>query len=614
MRRLWTWIRARRWWGKTLIAVPAALLAVVGLYVAARGLQYLAAGGDAREYVPAGANFSCGIKDLDGEWDRLDESAFWNSLEKGALKDRAFRARVNEALKEADLPTLDQLQDRRWQAAHPEYERSTVVRMAGRDVAAGLRVSDDFGKAKFLVATKVRFGDYLLLPFAGMAAGLAGAKKDVVAGRSCLKVRSGKREIFVVIEDAYVIASDDRGLLTDGLRKKGKKPKLARPLWIRADFTTSAALAKWRNKFRGFPLGAATSFMKSETARTMEVEAGVQGSALLADVRLDGVTVVEGAADPAFASYAPGDGSLYQVSSAGMSDLYGWLRSLADPDPKAKGFDKFVQEQAKGAVKELDSGGFETDFLSRVGAPMALVMGSEVGFRDATYTTIAFVMRSSNAREAVERLRGVLQRILKNFEGFGTELRGGGTITYFNRKTGLEGQDDYLRPVMAEQGEAVILGNNLQFVRRVLDAGAGEIARLPDSAACRQARQRMKEAGFEVPGSGGDASGGFVVPPVLRQGLLGHLPNFSKDAVDTAHPRAQLRTEIEAELRKEGKDPTRMKDEVARIWNERHERLIEEERAKMEASLTSLNYAKWLAFGARAQGDRVTLRFMMEAR
>lgn len=614
MRRVWDWYRARRWWTKILVAAPAVLLVVVLLYVAIRGVQYASSGGDARDYVPASANFSCGVRDLDGEWERIREGALWKSLDKGALKDKAFRAKVNEELKGSGLPTLDQLEDRRYLGEHPEFREENLLRLAGRDVAAGLRVGDDFGKAKFVVATKVRFTDYLLLPFAGFV-----LPKEKVGDRTALRIAQGKKTYYLVIDDAYVVASDDRGLLADGMRKKGKKPKLAKPFWMRADFTSSAALAKWRRKFRGFPAGLGLAFMNAETAKSMEAEFAVPGSSILADVRLDGAQVVEAALDPGLASYAPDDASLWEVQAAGMAQIYEWLKSLGVPDPKAKGFDKFLQEQAKSAVKELNAGGFETSFVTRVAPPMAIVLGTELDQLDpgspvTNFTTFAIVMKSPDPKEAIEKLRIVLQQILKNMEGFGVEPRAGGTIIYFNRKSGIQGQNAYLRPVMAEVGETVILGNNLRFVQRVMDAAVGEIPRRVDEASFRQARKRMKDAGFEAPGTGADAGGGWLSPPAMRQALQGHIPNMAKDTVDTNTPTAQIRAQIVAEMRSEGKDPAQHSTELLARFKARQEELVAVERAKIESSLKSLDYLKWVAFGARAQNDRVALRFMIEVR
>ncbi|MBI2900046.1 MAG: hypothetical protein HYY17_07660 [Planctomycetes bacterium] len=614
MMRLWEWYRARRWWVKTLIAAPLALVAIVLLYVAVRGLQYATAGGDAREYTPAGANFACGVRDLGGEWESIQKSDAWKSLRKKAQKDRAFRAAVGDLLKDAGLPTLDQLDDRRWMAEHPEYEESNILRLGGRDALYAVRVADDFAKARFLAATKVRFGDYLLLPFAKPAAGLFGAKKEEIGGWSCLSVTKGKAQTFIAIDDAYVIASDDRGLLADGLRKKGKKPKLARPFWMRADFGSSPALAKWRKKFRGVPAGALFAFVNAETARSMEIEAGWKGSSVLADVRLDGAQVKEVALDPALAAFTPADATGCVIESAGMSDLYAWIKTLVVPDPKASQFDKYVQQQAFDAVKELEKAGFEREFLPRAGAPMAVVLGSEVGSGGNTYTSLAFVVKCPDARSALDALRGVLERLLKDFQRPTTELRSGGTLVYFDRKSDPFGYNDYLRPCAAELGDVLIVGNNLQFVRRVLETGAGEGARFPDETSQRQGRQRMKEMGFEAPGAAGDCGGGVLVLSALQQGLMGHIPEIATKTVDSTSPKAQIRREIENQLRKEGRDPRQMMLEVDRMVVARREELVEEQRRKTEGALRPLDAAKWIAFGARAQGEVVTLRVMAEIR
>ena len=186
----WDWFTGLRWWWKTLLVAPVALAAFVGLYVFARGVQYSSVTGSAAAYLPASADLSLGVFDLEGEWARLQDSSFWKKIDKKVLKDRTTRALLNERLKEADLPTVDQWKDDRWLADNPFFTEEMILRGAGRDVMAALRVGASFQKARMVAATKVTFGDYLLLPFAGLAGSFIGAGSESIPEN-----RAGKRDV-----------------------------------------------------------------------------------------------------------------------------------------------------------------------------------------------------------------------------------------------------------------------------------------------------------------------------------------------------------------------------------------------------------------------------------
>lgn len=600
MRRLWGWFRARKWWVQILIAVPSVLFAIVAMYVATRGLQYATAGGDACVYIPDGANFSCGVRDLEGEWERIRESEAWKILEKKALRDRAFRAEMNEMLQSSGLPTLDQLDDKRWMEQNPMFEESNLLRGAGRDAMVSLRVGNEFKDSRMVAATKVRFTDYLLLPFARFALAKDG---------EYLKFK----KYWIKIDDAYVIVSDDKALMQDAMRKKGKRPQLARPFWMQAEFGTSAALAKWRKKFNGFPAGMAFPFLNAETARFLEVQAGVSGGAFLVDVRLDGALVTSGSPDPSMLGLAPANASSVEMHPAGMAELYEWMKTLTVLPPKPSNFDKFVQKNAMDAMKELDKAGFRDKFLPRVSGPMVMIVGSEVGTGERTYSPMAFVLRAQNANATVSGLHEVLSAVLSKAGQFSIQERSGAQILYFLRKANIEGADDYLRPCMAALGSDVaVLTNNLQFLERIVDAWAGEGPRFVDLPIQRQARQRMKEAGFEVPPATSDVASGMVIAATLREGLQGHVPYVAEKTVEANSPKTKLRAEIEADLRKQGIQKSIR--EVDALVDTEYERRKEAQIEKSERSLRVLEYVKWISFGVKHQNDRTTIRAMIELR
>ncbi len=601
----WDWFTGLRWWWKTLLVAPVAIAAFVGLYVFARGVQYSSVTGSAAAYLPASADLSLGVFDLEGEWARLQDSSFWKKIDKKVLKDRTTRALLNERLKEADLPTVDQWKDDRWLADNPFFTEEMILRGAGRDVMAALRVGASFQKARMVAATKVTFGDYLLLPFAGLAGSFIGAGSESIGNWSALKIVQGNATWYVVIDGAYVIVSDDRDLLREGMKKKGKRPKGTDPFWLKADFDRSAELAKWRKGFSGFPVGAGLSFLDVNMARGMEVAARVTGSSVLVDLRLDGAVALNTRSGSEYAAFAPADASGYVTQSAGMQEIYDWIRGLLRVDPKATPFEKMIRKQASEIVTEFTNAGFEERFLPYAEAPSVLVLGVEVGSENRTYTAGALLFSSPDPLGAIEGFRDTFKALSPQYATFTEEDVGGVRLIYFERDGDVMGVNDYLRPCMMALDGVAVIANNLQFARRIIDVAAFGEERFVDQRVMTRARRVMKKAKFAPPGSR-DLGGGFISLSRIREGLHGHLPEI---AAQTIPADTILRKEVEAELVKRGEKKTVLEvDDL--VGAERKSRIAKGVR-ESERSLRPMRYVDWIAYGVREEARGLRFRLMI---
>jgi len=109
-----------------------------------------------------------------------------------------------------------------------------------------------------------------------------------------------------------------------------------------------------------------------------------------------------------------------------------------------------------------------------------------------------------------------------------------------------------------------------------------------------------------------DSGGGFSSSPPPA-GADGPRPEIAKKSVDASSPMTLLRaTSRTSSARRKG--PAADAARGGRDGEGAEGGLIEEQQRKNEAALRPLEAVKWISFGARAQGDRVTLRLMAEIR
>src|ERR1043166_1885639 len=282
---VWSWFRARRWWTKIIIGAPPALLAVAALYVLGRTGQFVAAEKEAGLFIPSTANVVIRAKDLEGHLQRIEETVAWRGLHHRVLKDPAIRPAINKTLKNSGLPTLDELEDKR---NRDLYSTDVLLRAIGRDAVAALRVEDGRGSLRAVAITRLRWSDYLLTPFAPLF-----LKSEEVAGRSALRLRMGKTDLFIALEGRLALVATDRELLTQALRRTGTESSTDRPILARVEIGNAPALVEARRM-----VGESGAFpqVRMESVRAVEAAIDLSGPAAVVDA------VLEGAA-PASASW-----------------------------------------------------------------------------------------------------------------------------------------------------------------------------------------------------------------------------------------------------------------------------------------------------------------------
>ncbi len=590
--KLWRWVRARRWWVQLLLALIAIPIALVLGYVAARSLQYGAAEKDAGAYVPSTANVVARTRGLERHAARIRDAAAWRALQRKFLKDPVLRREFNALLTEYGAPALDDLDDERKPFAR---NLPRVLHALGEDAVATLEVKGSLSTAPFCAIVRLRWLHFLATPFARFV-----LPRDTVGGESCLLVREGKQEIRIVFVGALAIVSNDKALLEQALRRKGREDESERPVAARMVFEGSPGLLQIRKALQESGL---FPYVKWETARGISLSADLKDETIGVDISFDRAEPLHATPPPmSIRSWAPTTTSGFLVQNTGGRDLITWLRGVFPAGSKDP-----VAQNVQGALQALEDGGLSDKVLPELKDGLALLTGiDEVDGQ--VLPTLLLVLPSANPAAAVDGLNALVKKIAGSW-GDSQYFRSepvGNTVAYswsWPRSVKIA---DLVVPTYAALKDAVVIGSNKQFTLAAIrseNQGDG----FEQTSTFRKLRTRWKELGFAAEPS---LAGAFLLPPQLREALNGSLIHIAK--LTTPINSAQLRAEVEAELRRQGRPLTDA--EIVPAYNEAFERKIQEEEAALRRLIQPLDALRWAAFEASTTPKGIAFRGMLEFR
>ena len=494
-------------------------------------------------------------------------------------------------LKSSRLPTLDDLEDER---NSDRYSVGLVMRAAGRDVAAALRVEDGRAPLRWAAFTRLRWSDYLLAPFAPLV-----LKSDEVAGRSVVRLRLEGADLLVAFEGRVALASNDREFLAQALRRSGTETSADRPLAARVDFGNAPALLEAR---RAIGDSGVLAQVRMETVRAIEASADLSETAILFDMSLEGAEPVrEGATAPqAFARLAPPDATGTFVSATGVQDVLDGLRSMLRPGS----LDPQVALNLREALAALDEAGFSSSFLPKFDPGMAIVIGS-VERESRVYPAVAFILPAKDLQGAVDALSHVIMvrggRMAET--NFKSHPVGDATLWSFRWPESAQ-LNDFFSPCFAALPDAFVFGNNFAFTEAILRGAGGEggMTGLP--------LKKLRECGI-APEPG--LAGGVLLLPAIRESLDGPVPRIASYLVEQSMgPAAVFRAKLVAEKRQEGRVLTSKEEDD--LFYDRVHKMEQDKEKELREALHALDFTKWFAFSLHPGPKGATLRVALEFR
>ncbi len=574
---LWHWVRSRRWWWQLAIASVALPLGLSLVYVAGRSLQYVVADKDAGLFAPASVHATLRLRDLEGQLDRLEASFAWRTIDRRILRDAAVRPRLNAALKDAGLPTLDDLSDPRKSG---QYSRDNLLRAAGRDLVAGVAAPDAWKGMKFCAATRLRWSDYLLTPFAPLVLQDDGGLR-----------RSGK--LWIAFSGAIAIVGNDRALVDEARRGRGRPPEGTRPAEAVVRFDGSRPLQALREELRQRGL---LPHVNVETAKALRFSVDLDGSVARFDAVLEGVVPAYPGQSPpnAFLERAPAATTGVFSTSGSLRDIYARVKPQA---PASK-----VSNVAQ-AIEQLERGGMSERLLPLLDPGVAVITGTQEN-EGKLFPCVALLLKASDPEKVSEALYDLVMKIggpqaKKNHDASPV----GDTRLHSVTWPGALGEvNDFFLPCWAVVEGGLLFGNNRGFAEAVIAAGSGGDL-WKDRRTSKRLRLRMKELGFAAePGM----AGGVLLPPQLKESLDGVIQWFSRVAAlpegDTA-----LRQELEREWAQQGRSALPGPEKDA-IFHETRKARIQEFEAELRRGLRGLDPLRWAAFESAPVPGGVSLK------
>lgn len=607
MRALWNWYKARRWWTKILVGLPTVLLAVALLYVLVRAVQYQGAtGASAAEFLPAGADATLRISDAAGHWERIKRTPFWKILQGRMLRDPAVRRALNTALSLGDLPPYEELTDPRFvdRQTRGMLDEDRVLALAGRDVVLAVKLGPGPDGVRFVTATRLGFGYYLLLPFVPLA-----LDSRQVQGHACLDAQG----FTLSIQDAVVVVSNDDAMMAAALRRKGPREPSKKPVELSVAFDGSPLLSEVRRDLNGFPAGAVLLFADAQAMKRVTLSVDVDGHDLLVEGWFEGM-VTHGAAaapdDPM--RYLPASGTGAAILNVGGDRLWDWASAVATSPPRST-LDRIGQEVLQDAVQILNDQQFGTRVVPHIRGPMGLLLGSSIGEERRTFTSAAFVFRSDNPAAADAGLREVIQEMIPSGQDqfrVAARIVQGRTVWSLDYISDPFKLTDYLRPCWVAFDDALVLANNLDFAMEVTETAYGGASAFQAEPHVKSALDRLNRLGMNRVLADGSTASGFLYAPSFREGLEGFWPILANWLADNDAARQKLRQELEAEFRASGR-PILGRDFV-QAFNQAMEARIEDMAERLRQDSRALDYFRWAAFQVTQEPGGMRLKASIE--
>lgn len=603
---------------KIAAAAVAALPAIVLLYTIVRAIQYAAADGVAASRIPAAADVVVVAPGFEETFARWRATGAWEAIQHRILKDPHVREIVNASLVENGLPTLDQLDDDRFLSSDEGrmFDPDRLLAYFGRDVAFGAR--DD---GRFVVVTKMSFGQFWAAPFASWAPGVesdaAGIKID----------RGDGRFLWVAFDGDLALIADDPEWLGAAMAGGYSPPESDKPVPVRAEvqFRSPDTVKAFDEFIHSFPIGIFGHFGDVKGATGARMTIGMEGASLRGTVELIGGRLISGEGEPLeMLSRVPEGnqqlGTFYvQPTLARGRVLWDWLKqSVLSPDEAS-----YVIQWASGdlrfTIKLATEFGFDTDVLPLLDGPSLIAFGHAPTTLPSAYgqpmLVGAVLFRSSRAEEAERKIEGILDKIVADAEWQkkGALIRRIQERESVLRVMGTNAAYDYFHfvsPCFTRIGDVIVIATHDGYLRDIVAAAAGARPRFTESGWWPTFRQGLDQAGLGDVLEPGAVSSGVVHLDLFRRSTLVFIAPMVEFPLRGTRAQTELNNRIRETWRREGRAFTdeQVRTEVEAETARRVARAADEVRRQVEV----LKWCGTLGVRAEPTDEGVLMRWALQ--
>lgn len=594
MRKLWQWYRTRRWYVKVPLAALAALTILLAGYTLLRALQYqVAVRQPMHGYAPRDADLELYLPKLSENLDRLAANKDVAARYKQFLKDKRARDQIDELLRSAGLPTFtDFIRGR------APVDEASLRRFCGRELLALIKINHPH-PPDFLLASRLGFWDYWMLPAVDVFGSLAGLQKQTRQSQSFFK----RGDLFLAFSGSIALVSSSETWIVEALRRRGTArvdPGAFARFRLNLE-ARSRAIADFKS-LRVWSLFGLPPMARATSARgSLEV---TDQAVVRLDLELDGIPPPRelGLREPErLLRGAPSACHTVIMAAERPDPVWQWYKRTALEGPE----DDPTIRDMRILVRAMQDINGEQRILPLLNEGYALILASHPA-RTRTYRSghplaasrgpFSFisgcaVLPTPNASAVYETIHEVCVKLFA--EKMDSRTHEGVQIRFFKPDRS-DYYNELLQPCFAMLRDMVLLGNDVALMCDVISALSGtSSATLAETRHFRDASSRLGKAGIKNLFRSSHTNGGLFFLSPLKEGLRG---NLFLEALQTKQPMepAQYRAMFEQQILQQGRRPT--EEELDMLVRQRQ--LQDEEAAfeRLARPLFALDYAVWMAY------------------
>lgn len=601
MIKVFRWYFSLKWWKKILISIPVGLIALAALYTLARAAQYRQCATTApRRFLPLSADAVVIVDKPEKEWRRLAATGMWKNVEASLHDDPALRQTVSSLLLSCGMPSLEQLEDKRYVRKHlSEATEDNIFRFFSDEAAGAVNFARGGEKSRFVLSGRLSFFDFWLAPVAELLAPLA---VDVTKS-GCVAITTDFGTFFIRRAGAILIAGNDERMVAEGAEGKGtKSPSEGDTLsaWLSSDANPEirrkiadvAAAAKIADLFPSL------DFERSEGAslRLTFDDDSISSAMNWEGAALRGIPPDE--KTKALLRIVPKDTFCVLRFSSGIHDLWTRLKNLAaTPTQKKAGVESLSKDLLAELVKQLSRNNIESSLFPLLGDNGVLLLGPAAKEGSPTqFPAMALAIDVAKPAEALALLDDISRNILAGDQGqmkILTYNYQGCDVRYLFKKSDPLILKETRDLCYATIGNRLVISSSFHFVNRMIDCETGGAMTFLD---------------IQEPAGSASIAVDFDAMAKTAESFVADIAEYT---TDNDEMRKRLRDKHEAEFnrRRPPIEQSRREETIARLVREDLESEITKTADGMRETLHLLQRIGRVSLSAE-KGDRsVTLLF-----
>lgn len=585
-------------------------------YVVIRAFQYKAYNNTLIErFLSEEANIFFKIDRLNNQYEQFGKTHLAKILTNGFLKDQFVGEEVNKCLISQGLPTLKELEDKRFRKKFfGSVSEDIIFRLLGKEIVGNIKVKDSFSNAKIAIATRLCFTDFLLIPFAKIFSGFIGMQSFNENGLTYFSIKLPNDLItFVTVSENVLIISNDKDLLLDTLLAKKHPAKPNNPFWLKINFDSdSSALNQIKDVINSFPVAETFHYVNFESIKSLDVTIDFSDKEIHINTILNGdfLQGVDGNFENII-PLMPQNAFFINVSKGSIYTLWHKLKYRTSiKDSSGKPFTEFLKKNLGYIFQILSEQGLEVKLFSQFGNYGCILLGESTITREEegesnsqNIPTFALIVPVKEQATVMQTLDDITKQILANNSQIGSmkdmEYKGH-LIKYFEKAKINIKEGNIVQPSYAIFRDKLIITTFNQFTLAIIDAllDSSDMAKkLPDFI-LKDEKLLTDERDFIT------TSIIFLEFNGLKKAVENITPFISEKLIDTEENRRKIRLQVE----KSEHDPNKVDKLV--IETLCNQIFTKENEIRKQAKL--LNYLNYIAIKALLKRETIVIKTLIK--